>query len=162
MLNWIWSPRREQTLASRHGEALDSEDDISSLPSLPPKLGFAFLWVGFIPRQTVSMWKEIYLPEVPSSSVSTRNTRPLDAHKVRNRESLSFIEFMLLSPTPAILSGPAGTNRYVQGVEHFDWPAWVKWLPSDRWDKIDHFICSRKWRKDKCKTQKTENQKEAI
>lgn len=26
----------------------------------------------------------------------------------------------------------------------------------------DHFICSRKWRKDKCKTQKTENQKEAI
>lgn len=31
----------------------------------------------------------------------------LGPHNVRNKESLSFIEFTVISPTPKILSGPA-------------------------------------------------------
>ena len=50
------------------------------------------------------------LPEVSSSAVSARNTRFLGAHQVGNRESLSFIELMFISPTPRVLSSLTGTS----------------------------------------------------
>ena len=76
-----------------------------------------------MPRQTISVWKQMGLPEVSGSAVSARNTRFLGAHQVGNRESLSFIELMFIFPIPRVLSGPSGTYRYIQGLKHFDYPA---------------------------------------
>lgn len=109
---------REPTPVLRHEV---SKDDISSLPSLHVKLGFVFLWVGFIPRQTISMWKQMCLPKVPSSPCFLVFTKS-------EIQSLSFIEFTVISPTPEILSDPATTFGQItlSREKYFDW--WAKWL----------------------------------
>lgn len=98
MLNWIWSPRTELTLASRHGDSVSLKDDISSLP-----ISRSYTWLCFslfwLHSQADSLHVEVSVPpEAPNSPGFLMLTKSGIGRVSSSSHS---------SPTPNIFSGPA-------------------------------------------------------
>lgn len=106
------------------------------MTSAPCSLPFQYLALLF--SELVSFPGRLSPQEAKVPPRSSKFTWFLGAHKVRNRESPSFIEFIRISPTPKILSSPARTSGSITVPREWkaDWPAWIKWLPKGRWEKI--------------------------